>query len=164
MLSQTGVATSSWPNDDAIITPCVRCGMIQYYLVIPGRSWSCWVCHNEVFSRFARFQLKKMRSCPQNKMKPHQNVPHSTAIYSIAWWRHQMETFSALLAICAVYSPVPVEFQWRRALMFSLICARINGWGNNPDAGDLRLYHDHYDVTVMVLSYEKTFLLWYRVK
>ena len=28
----------------------------------------------------------------------------------IAWWRHQMETFSALLAICAGNSPVPGEF------------------------------------------------------
>ena len=27
-----------------------------------------------------------------------------------SWWRHQMETFSALLAICAGNSPVPNEF------------------------------------------------------
>ena len=37
------------------------------------------------------------------------------------WWRHQMETFSALLAICAGNSPVPGEFphkdKWRGALM-----------------------------------------------
>ena len=26
-----------------------------------------------------------------------------------SWWRHQMETFSALLAICAGNSPVPVN-------------------------------------------------------
>ena len=31
-----------------------------------------------------------------------------------AWWRHQMETFSALLAICAGYSPVPGEFPLQR--------------------------------------------------
>ena len=40
------------------------------------------------------------------------------------WWRHQMETFSALLAICAGNSPVPVNSPhkglWRGALMFSL--------------------------------------------
>ena len=28
----------------------------------------------------------------------------------MAWWRHQMETFSVLLAICAGNSPVPDEF------------------------------------------------------
>ena len=72
-----------------------------------------------------------------------------------SWWRHQMETFSALLAICAGNSPVPGEFptQWpvTRSLMFSLICARTNGWANNGEAGDLRRNHAHYDVTVMFI-------------
>ena len=31
-----------------------------------------------------------------------------------AWWRHQMETFSALLAICAGNLPVPGEFPAQR--------------------------------------------------
>ena len=31
-----------------------------------------------------------------------------------AWWRHQIETFSALLAICAGNSPVPGEFPAQR--------------------------------------------------
>ena len=37
-------------------------------------------------------------------------------------------------------SPVnsPHKGQWRGALMFSLIWARINGWVNNGEAGDLR--------------------------
>ena len=32
----------------------------------------------------------------------------------IAWWRHQMETISALLATCAGNSPVPGEFPAQR--------------------------------------------------
>ena len=32
---------------------------------------------------------------------------------------------------------------------FLLICAWINGWVNNREAGDLRRHHTHYDVTVM---------------
>ena len=36
--------------------------------------------------------------------------PHSCS----SWWRHQMETFSALLAICAGNSPVPGEFPTQR--------------------------------------------------
>ena len=39
--------------------------------------------------------------------------------------------------------------QWCGALVFSLICAWINGWVNNRGAGDLRCHHAHYDVTVM---------------
>ena len=33
---------------------------------------------------------------------------------STSWWRHQMETFSALLAICVGNSPVPSEFPTKR--------------------------------------------------
>ena len=33
---------------------------------------------------------------------------------SLSWWRHQMETFSALLAICAGNSPVHGEFPAQR--------------------------------------------------
>ena len=48
-------------------------------------------------------------------------------------------------------SPVnsPHNGQWREALMFSLICAEINGWVNNRKAGDLRRHHAYYDVIVM---------------
>ena len=74
--------------------------------------------------------------------------------YHTSWWRHQMETFSKLLAICAGNSPVSGEFPaqrpvGRRALMFSLICAWINGWVNNCEAGDLRRHSTHYDVPVI---------------
>ena len=36
--------------------------------------------------------------------------------------------------------------------MFSLLCVWINGWVNNREAGDLRRYHAHYDITVTSLS------------
>ena len=38
--------------------------------------------------------------------------------------------------------------------MFSLICARINDWVNNREAGDLRRYRGHYDVIVMGELYD----------
>ena len=49
-------------------------------------------------------------------------------------------------------SPVnsPHIGQWRRALIFSLICVWMYGWVNNSGAGDLRRYHAHYDVIVMI--------------
>ena len=63
----------------------------------------------------------------------------------VTWWRHQMETFSALLALCAGIHRSPVNSfhkgQWRGALVFSLICAWING---------LRRHGAHCDVIVMV--------------
>ena len=49
----------------------------------------------------------------------------------------------------------PHKDQWHGALMFTLICARINGWVNNRKAGDLRRHRRHYDVIIMIL--------WHRV-
>ena len=80
--------------------------------------------------------------------------------FLFSWWLHQMETCSASLAfVRGIYrwlqgihrSPVnsPQTDQWCGALMFSLICARTNGWVNKQDAGDLRGHHAHYDVIVM---------------
>ena len=49
-------------------------------------------------------------------------------------------------------SPVnsPLKGQWRGALMFTLICARINGWVNNHEVGDFRRHRAHYDIIVMI--------------
>ena len=69
------------------------------------------------------------------------------------WWRHQMETFSRYWPfVRGIHrSPVnsPHKGQWRGALMFSLICAGIDGWVNTREAGDLRRHRAHYDVIVM---------------
>ena len=63
-------------------------------------------------------------------------------------------------------SPVnsPHKGQWHEALMFSLICFWITGWVNNHEAGDLRRYHAHYDVSAMVKNwpcYNRTQLYYY---
>ena len=80
-------------------------------------------------------------------------APYLLCFLWSTWWRHQMEPFSPLLALCAGNSPVqvnsPHKGQWRGALMFSLICAWINDWVNNREAGDLRHHRGHYDVNVM---------------
>ena len=64
-----------------------------------------------------------------------------------------METFSALLAICAGNSPVSGEFPAQRPVTRSFDAFfdlyPINDWVNNCEAGDLRRSRAHYDVTVM---------------
>ena len=48
-----------------------------------------------------------------------------------------------------------------RGLMFSLICAWINGWVNKSEAGDLRRHCAHYDVSVMRRSnYKLKLFMW----
>ena len=46
---------------------------------------------------------KRSRICHNTLLRPGKHIEAYT------WWRHQMETFSALLAICAGNSPVPGE-------------------------------------------------------
>ena len=65
-----------------------------------------------------------------------------------------METFSALLAICAGNSPVPGEFPAQRPVTRSFnvfFDLRLNKrlTKNNREAVDLRRYCAHYDVIVM---------------
>ena len=71
-------------------------------------------------------------------------------------WRHQKATFSGYWPFVREIHPSPVNSpykgQWRGALMFSLICAWINGWVNNREAGDLKRHRAHDDVIVMWLT------------
>ena len=67
-----------------------------------------------------------------------------------------METFLALLAICAGNSLVPGEVPAQRPVTRSFDVffdlSLNNGWVNNREAGDLRRYHAHYDAIVMVTA------------
>ena len=68
------------------------------------------------------------------------------------WWRHQMETFSALLAFCVGKSPVTGEFPTQRPVIRSfgvLFWTNNNCWASNGEAGDLRCHGAHDDATVM---------------
>ena len=63
-----------------------------------------------------------------------------------------METFSALLAICAGNSPVTGEFLAQRPVTRSFdvfFDLRLNKRVNNREAGGLRRHRAHYDVIVM---------------
>ena len=80
---------------------------------------------------------------------------HMYQVCTHSWWHHQMDTFSSLLAFCVGNSPTTGEFlpkgQWRRALMFSLICVWINSWVNNHESVGLRRHQAHYDVILMFM-------------
>ena len=73
-------------------------------------------------------------------------------------WKHFPRYWPSVRGIHR--SPVnsPHKGQWRGALMFTLICARINGWVNTREAGDLRRHRAHYDVIVMESPYQNDHL------
>ena len=86
-------------------------------------------------------------------------TPHSSpmvaifGVFSSTWWRHQMETFSALLDICAGNSPVAGEFPAQSPVtrsFDSLFDLRLNKrLGKQSSNWWFETLYAHYDVTVM---------------
>ena len=74
-------------------------------------------------------------------------------------WKHFPRYWPFVRGIHRSSVNSPHKGQWRRALMFSLICARINGWVNNGEAGDLRRHRAHYDVIAMEIFFPNEMLL-----
>ena len=64
-------------------------------------------------------------------------------------WKHFPRYWPFVRGIHRLTVNSPHKGQWRGALMFSLICTRINTWVNNHEADDLRRHRAHYDVIVM---------------
>ena len=63
-------------------------------------------------------------------------------------WKHFPRYWPFVWGIHRSSVNSPHKGQGRGALMFSLMCAWINSWVNNCEAGDLRCHHAHYDITV----------------
>ena len=139
------------------------CG--HFYVFPPSGAFEA----NNVFNSTARWYLKSLTVTSHQchgvsnhqkldclfsslfRLTPERNI--NKALHS--WWHHQMETFSALLALCAGNSPVTGEFPSQRPVTRSfdvsfLIGAWTNGWVNNRDTGDLRRHRAHHDVIVMM--------------
>ena len=69
-------------------------------------------------------------------------------------WKHFPRYWPIVRAINRSPVTSPHKGQWRGgALMFSLICARTNGWANNRDAGVLRRHRVHFVVIIIILVY-----------
>ena len=64
-------------------------------------------------SHYLNADFPLVRSCSIH-LKAIQQEICQIYIIDTTWWRHQMETFSALLAICAGNPPVPGEFPAQR--------------------------------------------------
>ena len=110
----------------------------------PHRAWSQVVPRLQLAVRYIpgiAGALLHVSSISFNSPPP----PHHDDVIK---WKHFSRNWSFVRGIHR--SPVnsPHKGQWRRALLFSLICTWISGWVNN--LGDLRRRHRvHYGVTVM---------------
>ena len=85
-------------------------------------------------------------------------------------WKHFPRYWPFVRGIHRSQVNSPHKGQWRGALMFSLICVWISGWVNNREAGELRRYRAHYDVSVMyslfwiyvlALQFSEDYITWW---
>ena len=68
-----------------------------------------------------------------------------TTHFQLTWWRHQWKHFPRYWPfVWGIH-----KGQWRGALVFFFICAWINVWVNNREAGDLGRNRAHYAAIVM---------------
>ena len=114
------------------------------------------MCRAFTYCRYG-FQLKYLddrHMVPRESLNPNRTVRHQKARCchdDVIKWKHFPCYWSFVQGIHRRPVNSPRKAQWRGALMFSLICAWINDWVNNREAGDLRRHRAHYDI-----------LLWYR--
>ena len=88
---------------------------VQYHGNIPKSTVQC-------HANIPNSRVQCNANIPKSRVQCHANVTSPDS-----WWRHQMETFSALLAFVREIHRSPVNSShkglWRGALVFSLICA-----------------------------------------
>ena len=77
---------------------------------------------------------------------------HCHAHHGIVKWKHFSRYWPFVRGVHRCPMNSPHKGQWRGTLMFSLICARINCWVNNREAGELRRRRARYDVIVMIYN------------
>ena len=86
------------------------CSLWRNCNVIASNSQEIRITMRDILSTSMNFKVGSCIHCG----------PYHKCLTLITWWRHQMETFSALLAICAGNSPVPGEFPAQRPVTRSL--------------------------------------------
>ena len=104
------------------------------YLALTGKPWVPLVSYSEKIDRdisgaqcilhnqFEHYTCKITDTSHTDQWcHVHQGDTEWLTVREIStWWRHQMETFSALLAICAGNSPITGEFPAQRPVTRSL--------------------------------------------
>ena len=103
------------------------------------------ICSQIVVTELHWLVAQLPSQCIQWLLPVLKNIGHEGVIQ----WKHFPRFWPVVRGIHRSPGNSQHKGQWRRALMFSLICVWINGWVNNSEAGDLRCRRAHYDVTVM---------------
>ena len=113
--SKCGSSFVLWNKIALVFTYCLSLFpqiLQNYWKHIALHCLTCYICLSFNTSSGGRFGNRYHQIFWKNITQYQQ--------YKYTWWRHQMETFSALLALCAGNSPVSCEFPSQRPVMRSI--------------------------------------------
>ena len=135
---------------DKVVTNADKVGLIHLKDVVTAEIFY-WETHNFYCSEFTVLSMANVRwkNGPNLRIVNSMFIRYLRVHYDVIEWKHFPRYWSFVRGINR--SPV-ISYhkgQWRRALMFSLTCAWLNGWVNSGEAGDLRHHCAHYDDTVV---------------
>ena len=118
-------------------------------------AYPCKICvHNRMIVRFGKWDtqiLVKVKEIWLQLISHLKNCFQTTQTFhdDVIEWKYFPRNWPFMRGIYRSPMNSRHEGQWRIALMFSLICAWINGWVNYREASDLRRNGAHYDVIFM---------------
>ena len=110
---------------------------------------SCLTTPSHYLNHWWHRLYRHIASLGQDELNKQSPVTWSFEHDDVIKWKHFPRYWPFVREIHRSSVNSPHKGQWRGALMFSLICVWINGWVNSREAGVLRRYGAHYDVTVM---------------
>ena len=136
--------------------PKDSCDQTRYilHLIWLGGSGKIMITENQCFQcTYRTIRLRVLLNTSKRCMLVTSGHSRSTEFSDehddVIKWKHFPRYWPFVRGIHRYPVNSPHKGQWRGALMFTLIWARINGWVNNCEAGDLRRNLAHYDVIVM---------------
>ena len=134
-------------------------GMVRVRLalnLLQTNSWPrprYWFIHGSQSVKVWKSKEMDLVFLPSWKKWPNGIWHTQGSVLMFIWWRHQMETFSALLVLYEWNPPVTGRFPSQRPVTRSfdvfLMCTGTHDRANSRNAGGLRHNAAHCDVTVI---------------
>ena len=126
--------------------------ILSLYYLINSAYVQCTMTRRCWYSRVFTYKIRDWGLCNKGyrEISFVHDIRLSNPIHDdVIKWKHFPRYWPFVRGIHQSLVNSPHKGQWRGALTFSLICVWINGWVNKREAGDLRRYPAHFDVTVM---------------
>ena len=142
------LAQKNWRQPEGLTIQDIPAKLIWESNLVKSRSPTMYCSFVESLWPFIQSTVVSLPCTEQNNWIDHWNGSYGRKRFrhdDVIKWKHFPRYWPFVRGIHRGH-----KGQWRGALMFSLICVWINGWVNNREAGDLRRYRAHYDITVMV--------------